>query len=146
LYPWPGSSSFTSADFWIDGGGPAKIATFSSIFQWRYWRQVIGNTENSTLILIFAALFGLTLAALCASLSHSLRISTLIKCIISGAKKNILPCLTKKILCHKKTHPQFHAMSLSQIAGTENWFPFVFTLSLAGAAGGPVRGGGLLFP
>jgi hypothetical protein len=37
-------------------------------------------------------------------------------------------------------------MSLSQNAGTENWFAFVFTLSLAAAAGGPVRGGGLLFP
>ncbi|GAG44066.1 unnamed protein product, partial [marine sediment metagenome] len=36
---------------------------------------------------------GLTLAVLCASLSHSLRIGALIKCIISGAKKSILPCL-----------------------------------------------------
>jgi len=93
LVPLAGLVLFHISGLWIDGGGPAKITTFSSIFHWRYWRQVIGSTENSILILIFAALFGLTLAVLCASLSHSLRIPALIKCIISGAKKSVLPCL-----------------------------------------------------
>jgi Na+/H+ antiporter NhaC len=93
LVPLGGLILFHISGLWIDGGGPAKITTFSSIFHWRYWRQVIGSTENSTLILIFASLFGLILAVLCAGLSHSLRISALVKCIISGTKKSLFPCL-----------------------------------------------------
>ena len=93
LVPLGGLVLFHIGGLWIDGGGPAKITTFSSIFHWQYWRQVIGSTENSILILIYAALFSLTLAVLCASLSRSLRIPAIIKCIISGAKKSLLPCL-----------------------------------------------------
>jgi len=93
IVPLGGLILFHIGGLWVDGGGPAKITTFSSIFHWRYWRQVIGNTENSILILIYAALFGLTLAVLCATLSRSLRIPTIIKCIINGIKKSILPCL-----------------------------------------------------
>ncbi|MHC4068135.1 MAG: Na+/H+ antiporter NhaC family protein [Planctomycetota bacterium] len=93
LVPLAGLVLFHFTGLWIDGGGPAKITTFSSIFHLSYWRQVIGSTENSTLILIFAATFGLTLAVLCATLSKSLRIPVIIRCIITGTKKCILPCL-----------------------------------------------------
>jgi len=93
IVPLSGLVLFHISGLWIDGGGPAKITSFSSIFHWRYWREVIGNTENSILILIYAALFGLALAVLCATLSHSLRVPTLIKCIINGTKKSVLPCL-----------------------------------------------------
>jgi len=93
IVPLSGLVLFHFIGLWIDGGGPAKITSFSSIFHWRYWREVIGNTENSILILIYAALFGLALAILCATLSRSLRVPTLIKCIISGVKKCLLPCL-----------------------------------------------------
>jgi Na+/H+ antiporter NhaC len=93
LVPLAGLILLHFGGLWIDGGGPAKMTTFSSIFHWHYWRQVIGSTENSTLILIFAALFGLALATLCARLSDSLQFPALIKCMILGAKKSILPCL-----------------------------------------------------
>jgi Na+/H+ antiporter NhaC len=93
IVPLAGLIAFHITGLWIDGGGPAKTTTFSSVFHWQYWREVIGSTENSILILIYAALFGLTLAALCAILSRSLRIPDLIKCIISGVKKCLLPCL-----------------------------------------------------
>jgi Na+/H+ antiporter NhaC len=93
IVPLAGLIIFHITGLWIDGGGPAEITTFSSIFQWQYWRQVIGNTENSILILIYAALFSLALAILCATFSRSLRAGAIIKCIISGAKKSILPCL-----------------------------------------------------
>jgi len=93
LVPITGLVLFHFGGLWFDGGGPAKITSFSSIFHWEYWRQVIGNTENSILILIYASLFSLTLAILCSTLSHSLRIPDLIKCIISGVKKCLLPCL-----------------------------------------------------
>ncbi|HCO93889.1 MAG TPA: hypothetical protein DIU00_08060 [Phycisphaerales bacterium] len=93
LIPLAGLVLFHISGLWIDGGGPAKITTFSSIFHWQYWREVVGSTENSILILIYAALFSLTLAVLCAYFSGSLRIPDLIKCIISGTKKCFLPCL-----------------------------------------------------
>jgi len=93
IVPLAGLILFHITGLWIDGGGPAKITSFSSIFHWKYWRQVIGDTENSILILIYAALFGLALAALCAYFSRSLRMQDLIKCIISGTKKCLLPCL-----------------------------------------------------
>jgi Na+/H+ antiporter NhaC len=93
LVPLAGLVGFHITGLWIDGGGPAKITTFHSIFHWQYWRQVIGSTENSILILIYASLFSLALAALCAYFSRALRIEDLIKCIISGTKKCLLPCL-----------------------------------------------------
>ena len=93
ILPLAGLILFHITGLWIDGGGPAKITSFSSIFHWRYWRQVIGSSENSILILIYAALFSLTLAVLSASLSRSLRIGVIIKCIISGTKKCLFPCL-----------------------------------------------------
>ena len=93
LIPITGLVIFHLGGLWFDGGGPAKITSFSSIFHWQYWRQVIGSSENSILILIYASLFGLSLAVLCAILTQSLRIPGLIKCIISGTKKCLLPCL-----------------------------------------------------
>jgi Na+/H+ antiporter NhaC len=93
ILPLAGLIIFHITGLWIDGGGPAKFTGFSSVFHWQYWRQVIGSTENSLLILIYASLFSLILAALCAYLSRSLRIGTIIKSIIIGIKKSILPCL-----------------------------------------------------
>jgi Na+/H+ antiporter NhaC len=93
ILPLAGLISFHITGLWIDGGGPAKLTSFFSIFHWQYWRQVIGETENSILILIYASMFSLALAALCAYFSRALRIGTIIKCIMSGIKKSILPCL-----------------------------------------------------
>ena len=93
ILPLAGLILFHIGGLWIDGGGPDKITAFSSILDWQYWRQVIGDTENSILILFYAALFGLILAILCAYFSRALRISDLIKCILRGTQKCLLPCL-----------------------------------------------------
>jgi Na+/H+ antiporter NhaC len=93
LVPLGGLVLFHIIGLWIDGGGPAKTTGLGSVFHWQYWREVIGNSENSILILIYAALFSLTLAILCAGLSRSLRMSTIVKCILVGSKKCLLPCL-----------------------------------------------------
>lgn len=93
LVPLGGLVLFHITGLWIDGGGPAKTTGLGSVFHWQYWREVIGNSENSILILIYAALFSLTLAILCAGLSRSLRMPTIVKCILVGAKKCLLPCL-----------------------------------------------------
>jgi Na+/H+ antiporter NhaC len=93
IVPLAGLIGFHITGLWIDGGGPAKLTALSSLFHWTYWREVIGSTEHSILILIYAALFSLGLAVLCASLSRSLDIRTILKCIMIGVKKSILPCL-----------------------------------------------------
>ena len=93
IVPLGGLILFHITGLWLDGGGPAKTTGLASVFHWQYWREVIGNSENSILILIYAALFSLTLAVLCAGLSRSLQIPAIIRCIIVGAKKCILPCL-----------------------------------------------------
>ncbi|NQV35790.1 MAG: Na+/H+ antiporter NhaC family protein, partial [Phycisphaeraceae bacterium] len=93
LVPLAGLIGFHITGLWIDGGGPEKLTSFSLIFHWTYWREVIGSTEHSILILIYAALFSLILAVLCARLSRSLDIRTISKCIMIGVKKSLLPCL-----------------------------------------------------
>ena len=93
IVPLAGLILFHVTGLWIDGGGPAKTTGLASVFHWQYWREVIGGSENSILILIYAALFSLTLAVLCAGLSRSLQIPAIIKCIMTGTKKCLLPCL-----------------------------------------------------
>ncbi len=93
VVPLAGLIGFHITGLWIDGGGPAKATGLASVFHWQYWREVIGGSENSILILIYASMFSLTLAALCAFFSRALRISIIARCIVSGMKKSILPCL-----------------------------------------------------
>jgi len=93
ILPLVGLIAFHITGLWIDGGGPAKATGLASVFRWQYWREVIGSSENSILILIYAALFSLTLAVLSAGISRSLQIPAIIRCIIAGTRKCILPCL-----------------------------------------------------
>ena len=93
IIPLGGLILFHITGLWIDGGGPAKATGLASVFQWQYWREVIGSSENSILILIYAALFSLTLAVSCASLSRALQAPAIIKSIMIGTKKCLLPCL-----------------------------------------------------
>ncbi len=93
LVPLAGLIFFHLGGLWLDGGGPAKITSLTSVLHWHYWRQVISDTDNSITILIYAALFGLTLAALCAGLTRALGIRDLLRCTVSGVRKCLLPCL-----------------------------------------------------
>ena len=56
-----------------------------------YWREVIGHVKNSPLVLACAALFGLTLALICARLSGSMRISIIRRCFWQGIKRAMIP-------------------------------------------------------
>jgi Na+/H+ antiporter NhaC len=56
-----------------------------------YWREVIGHAQHSPLVLACAALFGLTLALLCARLFGSLNIPIIYKCFCRGAKRAAIP-------------------------------------------------------
>lgn len=93
VIPLGGLILFHLTGLWIDGGGPAKTTSLGSVVHWHYWREVIGSSENSILILVYAALFSLSLAVLCAALSRSLPMRTIMRCIVIGTKKCLLPCL-----------------------------------------------------
>ena len=58
--------------------GLALYWRYIAFFNWEYWREVISSSENSILILIYASLFSLVLAALCAGFSGALRIGVII--------------------------------------------------------------------
>jgi Na+/H+ antiporter NhaC len=69
---------------------PVDIEALSPV-SWVYWRQVIGNVQNSPLVLSRAAFFGLTLALICAWLSGSLRLSAMLRCFWRGIKRAMIP-------------------------------------------------------
>jgi Na+/H+ antiporter NhaC len=69
---------------------PVDIEALSPV-SWVYWRQVIGHVKNSPLVLACAALFGLTLALICARLSGSMKISVIRKCFWQGIKRAMIP-------------------------------------------------------
>jgi Na+/H+ antiporter NhaC len=93
LLPLGGLILFHLTGLWIDGGGPAKWAGLHSPLSWTYWRDVISAAEHSHLILLCAALFGLTVATACGTLSGSLRLSSLPGCIRRGIKRALLPAV-----------------------------------------------------
>jgi Na+/H+ antiporter NhaC len=69
---------------------PVDIESLSPI-SLVYWREVIGHVKNSPLVLACAALFGLTLALICARLSGSMRISIIRRCFWQGIKRAMIP-------------------------------------------------------
>jgi Na+/H+ antiporter NhaC len=62
-----------------------------SLLNWVYWRDVISAAENTTLILDYAALFGLTLALLCSQLFGSLSMPVISNCFKRGFKRAMIP-------------------------------------------------------
>ena len=92
ILPLTGFILFHVTGLWVDGGGPAKLAQGGSMLNWLYWRRVIGDTENSTLVLDSAATFGLILALFCARFFGNLRISTMGRCLRQGLKRAFIPC------------------------------------------------------
>ena len=114
LIPLAGLLIFNMTGLWIDGTAqlekemlewqaqslttpvesmplkPVDIETLSPI-RLAYWREVIGHVKNSPLVLACAALFGLTLALICARLSGSMRIYVIRRCFWQGIKRAMIP-------------------------------------------------------
>ena len=69
---------------------PVDIDSLSPA-SWIYWREVIGHAQNSPLVLAGAALFGLTLALLCARLFASVDSWTVYGCFCRGVRRAAVP-------------------------------------------------------
>ncbi len=91
LIPLAGLLLFHITGLWVDGGGPARLSEGGSLLSLVYWREVIGNANNSPLVLAFAALFGLTLALLCARFFGGLKAPVMYKCFRQGIKRAAIP-------------------------------------------------------
>jgi Na+/H+ antiporter NhaC len=91
LIPLGGLILFHITGIWIDGGGPTMLKQGGSLLSWIYWRDVISASENTHLILDFAALFGLTLALLCSQLFGSLSMPIIKHCFKRGFKRAMIP-------------------------------------------------------
>lgn len=93
IIPLFGLVSFHLTGLWIYGGGLEKMNNGGSFTSFLYWRQVIADVPNTTVILDFASLFGLSLALICIVLTKSLSLSSIQKCFYTGIKKSLIPCI-----------------------------------------------------
>ena len=112
---------------------PVDIEALSPM-SWVYWREVIGHVKNSPLVLACAALFGLTLAMICARLSGSLQLSVMRRCFWRGIKRAMIPIVililawSLKNCCDSLKTGKFLA---SILAGRvpPSWFPPILFLT-----------------
>jgi len=128
LLPLGGLVAFHMTGLWLDGGGPAKLADGGSPLSWDYWRQVISASENSHLMLMCAALFGIVLATLCGRLSGSLAVSALPGCVYRGVKRALLPSIVLILAwslkhCCQSLHTGDFLTSLLADRIPPHWFP-----------------------
>lgn len=72
---------------------PAKPVDIEAIspFNWVYWREVISNAQNTHLMLVYAAIFGLTLAIICGRFFSGLQFSAIYICFKRGLKRAAMP-------------------------------------------------------
>ena len=120
LIPLSGMILFHLVGLWVDGGGQERLAAGGSLLQWQYWREVIGNTEHSTLILDYAALFGMSLAMLCGFTTRTLTRRDGATCLLEGVKRSVLPVVILVL-----------AWSLKNVCDSLHTYVFLTTL-LAG--------------
>ncbi|MFQ6036951.1 MAG: Na+/H+ antiporter NhaC family protein, partial [Sedimentisphaerales bacterium] len=117
---------------------PVDIEALSPV-SWVYWREVIGHAENSPLVLACAALFGLTLALLCARFSGAVRISIVYRCFCQGIRRAALPCIilifawSLKNCCDSLKTGQFLTTILAGRL-SPHWFPPILFLVACGTS------------
>jgi len=117
---------------------PVNVDTLSPA-SWVYWREVIGHAQNSPLVLACAALFGLTLALLCARLFGSLHTSIILRCFRRGLRRAALPCIilvfawSLKNCCDSLKTGQFLTTTLAGRL-SPHWFPPILFLVACGTS------------
>jgi Na+/H+ antiporter NhaC len=147
LIPLAGLLLFHFTGLWIDGGGPARLAEGGSLVSLAYWREVIGNAQNSPLVLAFAALFGLILALFCARFFGRLSVRVMFRCFWPGIKRAALPFVililawSLKNCCDSLRTGKFLTLILAEKV-SPYWFPPVlfFVASVTSFATGTSYG------
>jgi Na+/H+ antiporter NhaC len=133
LVPLAGLLLFHMTGLWVDGGGPAKLGEGGSLLSLVYWRDVIGNANNSPLVLAFAALFGLTLALIFARFFGGLKLPVIYRCFRHGIRRAAIPFVililawSLKRTCDSLKTGEFLTMILAEKV-SPYWFPPVLFL------------------
>lgn len=128
LLPLGGLIVFHLTGLWLDGNGPEKLRAGGSPLSWAYWREVISNAEHSHLILLFAALFGMTLAMVCGRLFGSLRSPVVSRCLWRGVRRAVMPSMililawSLKNCCDSLGTGEFLTSVLAERI-SPHWFP-----------------------
>lgn len=83
---------FLLGGIWADGGGvPQLQESVLSIVSPYAWRDVISASENSILLLAYAAGLGLILAMFMAKLLGNISFSVIFRAMVSGMRSSLLP-------------------------------------------------------
>jgi Na+/H+ antiporter NhaC len=133
ILPLAGLVVFHFGGLWVDGGGIDKLRQSGSIWNWVYWREVIAAAEHSSLVLIYATLFGLTLALLCGRIWGRLSFSSIGRCFQAGLKKSaFVSCIlilawSLKNCCEYLETDTFLAALLAETLSPV-WFPALLFL------------------
>jgi len=93
ILPLSGLMIFDLTALWLSGDGPARLKAGASVFDLAYWRCVIADAGNTTVILLYAALFGLGISLVCARCCASLSFTAIGRCFRTGLKKSLLPLI-----------------------------------------------------
>ena len=93
LIPFFGLIAFHITGIWVCGGGLEKMHNGGSLASFSYWRQILADVPNTTIILDFAALLGLSLALICIAFTKSLSLRSVSKCFYRGIRKSMIPCV-----------------------------------------------------
>ena len=91
LTPLLGMILFHVLLLWWTGQGWAKLQGGQWATSWIYWREVISDVPNSSLVLVYSSSFGLALAVLMARVCDRLSIGRILAAMAAGARKGLFP-------------------------------------------------------
>ncbi|MCH8217609.1 MAG: hypothetical protein IH892_12670 [Planctomycetes bacterium] len=91
LVPLLGMIFFHVLLLWWTGQGWAKLQAGQWATSWIYWREVISDVPNSSLVLVYSSSFGLALAVLMARVCDRLSIGRILGAMAAGARKGLFP-------------------------------------------------------
>lgn len=135
LVPLLGLITFHLCALWVAGDGLAKLRAGVSAGTWQYWRNTISDVPSSSRVLFYSAWVGTGLAVACVRLWERQGMRDILRSLLTGAKKGLLPvkilvlAWSLKNCCNALQTGEFLS---SMLVGTLSavWFaPLVFVVA-----------------
>lgn len=131
ILPIGGVFSILVFGLWWDGGGPSLFAQSAwAPLSFDAWRTVMSNSENSILLLAYAAAFSWALAVFCAKALSRMTVNRIWEATLMGLQSSALPILilvlawSLKGACDGLLTGKFLASTLGQVVSAL-WFPLL---------------------
>jgi len=147
IIPLTGLLAFHITGLWFSGHNFEQTNGSLSALSFTYWRQTIGNSHDTPLILAFAGMFGLMLAIICNRTLAKMPLKTMLKPAVAGVRKCLLPTTilimawSLKNCCDSLKTDEFLAALLAEKL-SPLWFPALvfFVASITSFATGTSYG------